>query len=54
MLVGVSIVQGGSGFPYFALSLYDYFCGASMNDIHCTLDEIPDPVIRTILYQVFT
>ena len=54
MLVGICIVQDCSGFPYFELSLYDYFCGASMNDIHSTLDGIPDPVIRTSLYQVFT
>lgn len=48
----MSLVQGGSGFPFFSQSLYDYICGKDVCSIQPTFDEIPDTSLKTTLTQV--
>lgn len=52
MLIGVSIVQGGSGYPFFAPCFYSYLCGADISSIIIGRDEIPHGEIRMILQEV--
>lgn len=52
MLIGVSIVQGGSGFPFFAPSTYSYLCGVDLCSIVVGRDEIPDPEVEKTLQDV--
>ncbi len=52
MLVGMSLVQGGSGFPFFAPSFFKYISGCDMCGISPTIDEIPDANVQTTLIEV--
>jgi hypothetical protein len=49
---GVSIVQGGSGYPYFAPSTFSYISGEDTCSIVATQDEIPDPEVEEALQKV--
>ena len=52
MLIGVSIVQGGSGYPFFAPSTFSYLCGADLCLIVVGREEIPDPEVEKTLHEV--
>ena len=52
MLTGMSLIQGGSGYPFFAPSVYDYICGQDVCSIVPTIDEILDPELKTALVEV--
>ena len=52
MLIGISLVQGGSGFPFFAPSIYDYISGVDLCSIVIQRDEIPDSDIALTLEKV--
>ena len=52
MLIGVSLMQGGSGYPFFAPSVYDYICGIDVCSITVGPDEIPNPDITEMLQKV--
>ena len=52
MLMGVSIVQGGSGYPYFAPSTFSYLSGVDTLSILATQEEIADPEIKEALRKV--
>ena len=52
VLVGMSLVQGGSGLPFFAPSLYDYISGKDVCKIQPIIEEIPDASLRTIVTEV--
>ena len=49
----MSLIQGGSGFPFFAPSMYDYICGRDVCSIAPTVDEIPDAQLKTALVEVY-
>ena len=42
VLVGMSLVQGGSGYPFFAPAVYDYLTGKDVCSISPGINEIPD------------
>ena len=48
----MSIIQGGSGYPFFAPSLYQYICGKDVCSISPELIEVPDLELRTVLEKV--
>ena len=48
----MSLVQGGSGLPFVALSLYDYISGKDVGMIQPTIEEIPDALLRATLTEV--
>ena len=52
ILVGMSLIQGGSGFPFFAPSMYDYICGKDICDIKPTIEEVPDAQLKATLTEV--
>lgn len=52
MLIGMSLIQGGSGYPFFAPAVYDYICGQDVCNIVPTIDEIPDAQLKTALVEV--
>ena len=52
ILVGMSLVQGGAGYPFFAPSVYAYICGKDICCISPSVDEVPDPQVKDALVQV--
>ena len=42
ILVGMSLVIGGSGFPYFAPAMYSYLSGQDVCSIVAIVDEVPN------------
>lgn len=48
----MSAVQGGSGFPFFAVEIYKYFTSGEMTNLKLANNVIPDPDIRMIVTQV--
>ena len=51
-LVGMSLVQEGSGYPFFAPAIYEYICGQDIGSISPTVDEIPNAQLKTTLVEV--
>ena len=52
ILVGMSLVNGGSGFPYFAPALYSYISGQEVQSIVITVDEVPNAELHSVLVKV--
>ena len=52
ILVGMSLVQGGAGYPFFAPSVYAYICGKDICCISPSVDEVPDPQVKDALVQL--
>ena len=52
ILVGMSIVQGGSGYQFFAPSVYEYICGKDICELSPSVDEIPDYDVRQCVLKV--
>jgi hypothetical protein len=52
MLIGVSIVQGGAAYPYFAPSFFSYICGVDVCSITASQDEIPEFEIHQALQKI--
>ena len=53
-LVGMSIIHGGSGYPFFAPSLFQYLCGHDVCTITPSLEEAPDHELKMVLVKVCT
>ena len=54
-LMGMSIAQEGSGFPFFSHTGYKYLCNedvGSLDDI--TIEDVPSPDARNLLEKVRT
>ena len=52
ILVSMSITQGGSGYPFFAPSVYHYICGRDICSISPSLQEVPDHELLAVLDKV--
>lgn len=52
ILAGMSLVQGGSGYPFFAPSFYKYISGCDICTISPDAGEIPDADLRVLIAQV--
>ena len=52
ILVGMSLVNGGSGFPYFAPALYSYISGQEVQSIVVTVGEVPNAELHSVLVKV--
>lgn len=48
----MSLVQGGTGFPFFAQCVYDYLCGKYVSTMIVGPDQIPDPEVTEMLRKV--
>ena len=53
-LMAMSLVQGGSGFPFLAPPVYKYLCGQNIEDILVTFEDISDIEISMFLTKVST
>ena len=51
-LVAMSLAQGGSGFPFFAPSVFKYLKGDSIYGISVPVCEVPDMEVRAVLEKV--
>ena len=49
--MGMSICQGGCGFPYLAESVYAYICTANENALKES-EDAPDPLLKFVLEKV--
>ena len=36
------LAQDGSGFPFFANTIYEYICGKDLKDIDVDIESVPD------------
>ena len=52
MLMGVSLVQGGSGFPFFAPSQYQYICSGDVRSVVVGRSEVPHQQIDDAIDKV--
>ena len=50
--MAVALCQGGSGFPFFAPCIFQYFQGTPVQDITVTIDEIADYEIKCFCEKV--
>ena len=48
----MSIVQGGSGFPFLAPPVYDYFVTGKCTDVTVENCDVPDRTLQCILQKV--
>ena len=49
--MGTSFAQGGSGYPFFAPSVFEYFSGKDLCSISARREEIPDPEAEKTLQK---
>lgn len=52
MLMEVSLIQGGSGYPFFAPSTFSYLSGTDVCSILVDRDEIADVEVKQALKEV--
>lgn len=52
MLMAMSIANGGSGFLYMGMAMYQYLCGLNMADIAVADEEVPNHEVRMLLQEV--
>lgn len=53
-LMAMSIVHGGSGFPYMASPMYEYLCGTDMSEIKVNKFDVPNTEVKHLFDQVNT
>lgn len=46
---GMSIMQGGNGFPFFATPVYDYYCYGKSTGFSVSNKELPDSTLAYIV-----
>lgn len=48
----MSIIQGGSGFPFLAKPVYSYISRGKYTNIEIMVDDIPDPALKFAVEKV--
>lgn len=48
----MSLLNGGSGYPYFAPAIYSYISGEDVCDIISTVEEVPNAELKAVLLKV--
>ena len=48
----MSVMQGGSGFPFMADAVYNYFCTGDSTGIIVPNDKVPNHILRCALEKV--
>ena len=51
-LMGTSLMQCGSGYPFFNVAVYDYICGKDTNSLFVDYSTIPSDTFREIVGKV--
>jgi hypothetical protein len=52
--MAMSLVHGGSGFPFFAPPMYQYLCGMEVSSIDVRMEDVPNLEVRSLLEKVYT
>ena len=52
-LMSMSLVQGGSGFPFFAPPMFKYLCGVEMSSIEVSQQDVPNLEVLSLLKKVY-
>ncbi len=52
ILVRISLVQGGPGYPFFSLSVYEYIIGKDCSLISPGVEEILDFEVKSTVEKV--
>ena len=52
VLIAMSLMQGGPGFPVLSPHVYEYMSTQQYLDLNIKDDDIPDPLVRLLLTQV--
>ncbi|XP_019859560.1 PREDICTED: uncharacterized protein LOC109587781 [Amphimedon queenslandica] len=52
LLMSASLAHGGSGFPFFSLSVYDYICGKEIRDIDIDIESMPNGEAFYLLKEI--
>ena len=50
--MALSLLQGGTGFPFLAPCIYDFICGLPIASLQPSIDHIPDPEVGDIALKV--
>ena len=48
----MSILQQGSGFPFFSMTTYKYLTNSDISGYEVILEDVPDPEVQTFLEKV--
>lgn len=50
--MAMSVIQGGSGFSFMALPMYEYLCRKDIPFINIEIDDVPNEAIQYLLQEV--
>ena len=50
--MALSLLNGGSGFPFLAESTYEYLCGVPLSSVTVLDNEIPSYEVKELLDKV--
>ena len=53
MLMAMSLLQDGCGFRFLAPPAYQYVCGADLNNIVVSTDDVADFEVKAFIEQVY-
>ena len=48
----MSVIQGGSGFPFLLIPVYSYISSGKYTNIEVMVDDIPDPSLKFAIEKV--
>ena len=53
--MAMSLLQGGSGFPFIAPSVYKYLSlgGAELNAIDISAHDVPRPDVKVLIEEIY-
>ena len=51
-LMSMSLLQGGSGFPYLAPPIYQYFSGVEIFALNVSMEDVASFELRSIIEEV--
>ena len=52
ILMAVSLVQGGSGYPFFAPAIFEYLAGTDICAITPSLQDVPSAEVQQLIAEV--
>ena len=52
MYVAMSVIQGGSGFPFLSEPVYSYLCTGKTTSVTVPTVNIPDPTLQFLCEKV--
>ena len=50
--MGMSIAQGGSGFPFLTEAVYAFLSAGKCKGVEVDIENVPDPTLMLLLHEV--